>query len=1466
MDAYGGADIHVYRVPNPIEFLKKQKNLHRIRVDGSYAGEGLANALRTAWDAWIVRSREAWRGLFSKEARRDVVAEAPQLKIQPDAFAPTRYAQNPQYRPLKGFELKDSFRYPVSIARTIQPPAGVKLEGSSSEFVPTTGGNVMIPIGTRAPGLYLVEAVIGQHRATTVVFVSDTVAVTKISSGQLLAWTANRKTGAPVRGVQVAWTDGVGVLKSGETDARGIATLERSAPEQTYVIGEDRDGGVLISENFYYDSEIYNTKLFAITDRPLYRPGDQVFIKVVGRTFTSARASETVPAADLEVQVYDPNGLPVSQQRVGIRPDTGADTSFRLPDNAAAGGYEIRFALGGDRYGAAFRVAEYQKPHFEISVLPGKPTYHTGEAISGRVQLSYPDGTPVRHAAVELLARGQQMTLVDGDLGYSGQFPVKLSNASLTTDDHGIASFALPAATVPSRYVLTALATDGAAYRVRVSRELLIERGAGAYTVKPEREFSMAGETLAFAITPVGETALPPVRWELIRLENRARQSGQMSSSTALSVKFPEPGSYALTLYDAQGNVVGACNHFVGGPGAVAPAGSIGIVFDKAEYQPGDVAEALITFPVPVADALVTLERDQVERSALLSGGGDWIKIARESPAQWRARLRVKEDHAPNMTLSVAYVKDGDYVFQNQGLRVAQAKIQIEFKTPKTVYAPGDEVDVEVLATSKGKPVSALISVGVVDEMIYVLQPEIAPEIFDFFYHPRRNNVRTTASLSFIGYDLAAPRSGGAPSRRRVHERALKVLERPRREDIDTAYWNGKLTTDASGHAHFRFTMPDSLTRWRITGRAIDAAGLVGQKQAWVRSDKPIYAKWTSPDWLREADAPIASVAVFNQTASSQTVDFSAEGGGISEHRPLTLKPGANFAELKQGHGPGSTVDIRLTQAGKLVDHFEVHLKSEPTAWLTPHTLALDAAKASTPLTLPADATHLRLRLGSGADSEFARIADDLIEYPYGCVEQTASRLIPLSLAIRAFAGTSQNVDAVLRQKAYSQRFRLAQMAGPDARFSWWGDGTRDNAFLTAYAYYADWVASRTLGLELPPGHWEHLLDSYAKDGFQLPALQRALTLSWMHEMGLPVTSLVDVMATDLAVADSQKGKPEARDSVVMSDPAGREGLAAARLLTAHLLGAQAQSRFGTLLGEDVDVLRKADTPFTAALLMLAGKDPASGAEPLLSQVRNDMPSFERAMALQWTWQALGGKPGPAKTLPVPLAPWRRVETATGTPAYVLSNPDERPVNIAFATAPGTGLKAFIDFDSRAPVTANLPVVVERHLFRLGKVHAQRGQQTETQGGRGVPPKEADVAAITTDFELEPMAVGEVLHTDQLYLDDIVLRPTGKRPVRFGLLEAALPPGASVERGTWGIGLRSGDKVVPLERARNEISPMGYTVPVDPLEGEIHLRHLVRFAQKGHFALPPARFSPMYQPGELALEEKEKAWTRVQVE
>lgn len=1435
--AYGGVDVSLYRVPDPVGFLKRQKNLRRIRAEAPEAAEGPGNAVAHVWDRWAQAARAQWRAIFSADARSAVTSQAPALATPPGLHAPTPFTPTRQYAPLKGFDPVRQFRYPVHAAKAIAPPSEVALAGSSSEFIAPVEGNVNIPLGRLAPGLYLVEAIAGGYRATTVVFVSDTVAITKTAASEMVVWTAQRTKGSPVRNVDVAWTDGVGVLASGRTDASGVARLGKPAPERSFVYGADPAGGVFISENFYYDSEIYDAKIYAVTDRPLYRPGDEVFVKFVGREFKSARESAPVPAGDIELTVLDPAGSPVARQRFVLDPARGGDTSFRLPENAGAGGYELRFDWRGSGYSAAFRVANYQKPHFDITLVPAKPNFRTNEPVRGKLQLHYPDGKPVVNADVQLSVRAQQLTMLDGDLRYGGQFPVKLTTESLRTDARGEAAFELPAATDPSRYVLTAFATDGAAYRVRTTRELLIERSLAAYTLRAAQRFSAPGATVAFAVAAVTPGPSAPSQWEWIRLEDRRRASGPMPRGDSVEIAFAEPGTYTVQLRDDRNNVVGATSHWVSGGSNKAPAGSIEIVGARDRYRAGDTAELLVTFPEPTEDALLTLERDRIEKTGLLSASR-WAEAKRLSPTQWRIRLPVDEAFAPNITFSVAAVRNGDYVFQNHGLQVEQPRIELAFKPARTVYAPGEQVDVEVTATLAGKPVEAMLAVGVVDEMIYVLQPEIAPDIHDFFFHFRRNNVRTSSSLAFIGYDLAVNRSKGAPEARSVQQRRDKVLERPRRDDHDTAYWNGTLRTDANGVARFSFRMPDALTRWRITGRAFDAQGNVGQKTAWVRADRPLYVKWTSPTWMRRGDAPVASLAVFNQTATDQQAELTIEGIAGRRATPLTLKPGANFvAEPLRELGGDVNLRVLLSQSGKVVDSLDTRMRQWPAGWMAPQTLAVPVTGGGADLALPPDARDVRVRFVSSARAQFYRILDDLLDYPYGCVEQTASRMIPNALALKVIDPQDRRAGDRLRQQLNGSRLRLAYLAGEQGRFTWWGPQTVGDPWLTPYAWYADWMASRAIGLELPRAHWEKLLDAYAQGGHTLPAVQRGLVLHWMQRIGLPVKeqtqAFLDALGQSAAPGRAAPAPlPEGTSAVLAAPDAPVSRALAVGLadLLAKDLGLVLPKALAAQRDAAVATLGASGLPAARALLLLTGRLPATEAPGILAAVRAEMPTMERAITLAWVDQALQGKlAGGRDPEPVLAAPWVAETGPSGQTVWRWTSTDPAPKSLRVTGAAGA-VEAVVQFTSTQTVKRDASVRVTRTLYRV--------RRTKDDA-----------------FALEPVGARAPLGTGDLYLDEIVLEP-GKSPVRYGLVEVPLPPGADVESTTWGISLAAAGsaEAQPLELARHQPTAFGYAIPVEPVAGRTVLRHLVRFSQTGRYVLPPARLTRMYAPGADALE------------
>jgi uncharacterized protein YfaS (alpha-2-macroglobulin family) len=434
-----------------------------------------------------------------------------------------------------------------------------------------------------------------------------------------------------------------------------------------------------------------------------------------------------------------------------------------------------------------------------------------------------------------------------------------------------------------------------------------------------------------------------------------------------------------------------------------------------------------------------------------------------------------------------------------------------------------------------------------------------------------------------------------------------------------------------------------------------------------------------------------------------------------------------------------------------------------------------------------------------------------------------------------------------LAQRLHSYRFRLAQMAGDQATFGWWRapDREENDALLTTYAYYADWHASRALKLSLPDGHFERLLEVYRSSGAQRSPWHRALMLHWMQEIGLPVRSMAEALLQEqLAVRlNAPTAVPSAQNSLVL----GTDERDSVQAMTLLLTGYVVQQSKGTLppkaaltLSLAAQQVEKLDLPLGDALLLLTGKLPVTDAGKVLEQVRAESPTIDRALTLIWTYRALGG----GRDLRSPridlAAPWQAVETSSGQRVYRWNTGVPNSINLA--AAPTAGLTAMVQFDSREAETSQLAVKVERHIYRMVQQSAA-AQKTSGESELGM------------NYTLELLPSNAVLKTDELYLDEIMLVNTKGTPLRFGILEVPLPPGATADRSTWGINIQSqGKPASPLERAQYELTPQGYAVPVEVLHQEMVIRHLLRAAQTGKFTLPPVRYYPMYQPTQKAFE------------
>ncbi len=181
----------------------------------------------------------------------------------------------------------------------------------------------------------------------------------------------------------------------------------------------------------------------------------------------------------------------------------------------------------------------------------------------------------------------------------------------------------------------------------------------------------------------------------------------------------------------------------------------------------------------------------------------------------------ITKDDEPGVFVSAQFLRNGEMYQGMKRLKVPPEdhKLEVQISTDKPQYEPGQSAVYKIqIKSADGKPVAqADMSLGVVDEAIYAIRPEDAPDILKFFYGNEYNSVSTQDSLTYYF-------SGEAGNRRmflalgKTAETALAQLKPPalvepkvRKLFPDTAFWAADLTTDASGTAEAHLTFPDSL-------------------------------------------------------------------------------------------------------------------------------------------------------------------------------------------------------------------------------------------------------------------------------------------------------------------------------------------------------------------------------------------------------------------------------------------------------------------------------------------------------------------------------------------------------------------------------------------------------------------------------------------------------------------------------
>ena len=972
----------------------------------------------------------------------------------------------------------------------------------------------------------------------------------KTSASEASAWIVDLEGGKPQPDLSVKFYDQhFRQLGETTTDKDGLAYLKGlKQPLYAQVEGKnhfaftamDWGSGVWagdfgLFEGYYGETAAPFAYLY--TDRPVYRPGQDVFFKGIIRRNDDLRYS--LPK---ESQVYvsiEHFGERVFGDFMPLSKLESFDGSFKLAEDAGLGSYDVyvRKSAAGDSFGyLSFRVAEYHKPEFEVLASSDQSNILAGDRATFSLDAKYYSGGNAGNAKAEWFLEAAPYTFQasqdywqfnfydwDHDIYWSPQRSSgsgTLAEGQAVTDENGhlevTQTLGLDENKTSQQVAFRANVTDAAGNVVSGSTNVVVHQSqvyAGirslSYVGKQGEEQPFEVDVLDWDSNPVAKQNVSvrfvERRWFSVQTQDKQGQlrwetsvkeipitqkNGVTGEDGKAQVSFVPPagGVYKaiVTVRDSKGHSHQSSAYiWVSSDDYVAWRQTNDRVFnliaDKDTYSPGDTAEILIAQPFEHdAYALVTYERGHIyKQNVLLLKGNSTLY-----------QLPITEDMAPISYISVVVVSGAeqsgtpDFKIGMTSIKVntSHQELDVKVTADKESAGPGDKVTYTIETKDySGKPVSADVSLAVVDKAALALAPANSAPILDSFYPDQALGIRTALGIVLNAEDYNAqyresiPEGGGSGGG--GGEESLGIIT-VRENFKDTAFFRGQVTTDETGKEQLTVTLPENLTTWEADARAVTDDSRVGQTTGELVSTKPLFIQMQTPRFFVNGDQAQVGAIIHNNEDKPLTVNVSLDAKGVELHSEamqivevaagqqayvkwdLVVQRGVKRLDFMARAVSGPFEDASKPALGTLSDqgipvyNYTVTETVGTSGMLQNANSATEAIQLPTTLDTP-DA-QLSIEMSPSLAASMQSGLTYLQDYPYLCMEQTVSRFLPNVITSRALKNAgieSATLQSQLGTQVITALQRIYAKQHYDGGWNWW-DGEKSDPQTTAYVVY----------------------------------------------------------------------------------------------------------------------------------------------------------------------------------------------------------------------------------------------------------------------------------------------------------------------------------------------------------------------------------------------------------------------------
>lgn len=886
---------------------------------------------------------------------------------------------------------------------------------------------------------------------------SDLGLIAKEGKDKMMVFVNSIKTAEAVNGVNVvAYGANNQVLGNGSTNADGVAEITYTRKEfagfkPAMIIAKTADDFNYLPfsntkvnmSRFEVGGKLSNATgvdAFVYAERDIYRPGEKVHFSVILRDKDWKSPGEL----PVKLKFLMPNGKELKAFRKTLNEQGSLEGDVDIATSAITGSYSLEVYTSNDVLLTTknFSIEEFVPDRIKVSARLDKAFLQPGQSASLSINAVNFFGPPASNRNYEYEVQVKQKAFSPKKFG---QYNFGVTNTAIsfdkvvdegTTDEEGnaVKTYSVPAnfqntGLLQANFFATVFDETGRPVSKNTSADIFTQEvflgiGSDGYWYQPLNQairFPLIALNRIEQVTS-GNAEVKVIKHDyrtiLVKQDNYFRYesqkddkvvatqtvtiSGENSAYTyvprspgdyEVRVSLPGSSSYISTTFYSYGYWGGDNSSF-----EVNTEGNIDIEFDKSTYQTGETVKALFKTPFS-GRMLVTMETDKLVSY-------QYINVDKRSAS---LDLKVGAEHLPNVYITATLIKPHDvseipltvaHGFRSVKVEEKSRKLDVTLVAQKNVRSRTRQK-----VTVKSAP-GSYVTLAAVDNGVLQVSNFQTPDPYNYFYAQKALEVTAYDLYPLLFPELRARLSStGGDGDLEMNKRTNPM---PAKRIRIVSYWSGIKQANGSGEADFEVDIPQFSGEVRLMAVAYKNESF-GSGESAIKVADPIVLSTALPRFLSPKDTVNVPVTITNTTAraANATAKLSVSGplqvvGDATQ--TVSLSPNSENRAMFQVVAAASInvgrINVEINSMGeKFSDEMEISVR--PASPLQVETGSGVISGGGTQRISINGANFIpgsndyQLVISRSPALDLGKQLRYLIQYPYGCTEQTISAAFP---------------------------------------------------------------------------------------------------------------------------------------------------------------------------------------------------------------------------------------------------------------------------------------------------------------------------------------------------------------------------------------------------------------------------------------------------------------------------------------